>query len=168
LNKNYSLKIILILLILITAKTLVAKDYNEVFFPQVIVLDGDSIEINNKRIRLFGIDAPEYEQTCTKDKKEYPCGKIAFKKLKEIIGSNDVNCLTQDIDKYKREVSICFAGHTDINAKMVSSGWATAYRYYTKKYAREEDEAKSKKLGIWAGEFEQPYTYRKKHPRKSR
>ena len=34
---------------------------------EVRVIDGDSIEINNKKIRLFGIDAPELKQECLED-----------------------------------------------------------------------------------------------------
>ena len=33
------------------------------------VIDGDTIKINGKKIRLFGIDAPEMKQIC-KDKNE--------------------------------------------------------------------------------------------------
>ncbi len=30
------------------------------------IIDGDTIEINSKKIRLYGIDAPEFKQTCKK------------------------------------------------------------------------------------------------------
>ncbi|MEZ5800348.1 MAG: hypothetical protein R3D29_07625 [Nitratireductor sp.] len=32
---------------------------------RAIVVDGDSLEVNGERIRLEGIDAPEYQQSCT-------------------------------------------------------------------------------------------------------
>ena len=28
--------------------------------------DGDSLEVNGKRLRLFGANAPEFDQSCTK------------------------------------------------------------------------------------------------------
>ncbi len=31
------------------------------------VIDGDTIKINEKKIRLFGIDAPEKNQICSKN-----------------------------------------------------------------------------------------------------
>jgi len=31
------------------------------------IIDGDSLEINNNKIRLFGIDAPEKKQNCKKE-----------------------------------------------------------------------------------------------------
>jgi endonuclease YncB( thermonuclease family) len=36
-----------------------------------LVIDGDTVEIHGKRIRLFGIDAVESEQRCQRDGK--PC-----------------------------------------------------------------------------------------------
>ncbi len=30
------------------------------------IIDGDTIKINSKKIRLYGIDAPEFKQTCKK------------------------------------------------------------------------------------------------------
>ena len=46
---------------------------------------------------------------------------------------------------------------------MVINGWAIAYRYYSMDYVKEERIAKSKKMGIWIGKFEEPYLFRKKN-----
>ena len=46
---------------------------------------------------------------------------------------------------------------------MVLNGWAIAYRYYSTDYIEEEEEAKQKKRGIWIGDFEEPYLFRKKN-----
>ncbi|TKB23363.1 MAG: thermonuclease family protein, partial [Mesorhizobium sp.] len=37
-----------------------------------IVNDGDSITLGSERIRMRGIDAPEYSQICRKDGADYP------------------------------------------------------------------------------------------------
>ena len=43
------------------------------------VIDGDSLTIGDKEIRLIGIDAPEYNQTCFDDNNsEYDCGQEAY------------------------------------------------------------------------------------------
>ena len=53
---------------------------------QIRVVDGDSLEINNKKIRLIGIDAPEYYQTCfDEDGLEYDCGFDALEYLQNLI-----------------------------------------------------------------------------------
>ena len=36
------------------------------------------------------------------------------------------------IDKYNRIVAICFIDNININQLMILSGWAIAYRYYSK------------------------------------
>ena len=45
---------------------------------------------------------------------------------------------------------------------MVKEGWAIAYRYYSSDYIKEENEAMINKRGIWKGEFQEPYKFRKK------
>ena len=56
------------------------------------IIDGDTIKINSKKIRLHGIDAPELKQMCKKPyltiifftfTKDYPCGKISTQKLQK-------------------------------------------------------------------------------------
>ena len=58
---------------------------------QADVIDGDTIVINNLKIRLFGIDAPEKKQFCKKIylsflifnfKKDYKCGEKSTNALK--------------------------------------------------------------------------------------
>jgi endonuclease YncB( thermonuclease family) len=44
---------------------------------------------------------------------------------------------------------------------MVKSGWALAYRKYSNDYIKEEEEAKKKKIGLWAGEFIPPWKWRR-------
>ena len=46
---------------------------------------------------------------------------------------------------------------------MVINGWAIAYKYYSLDYEKEEETAKSKKIGIWVGEFKDPYLFRKQN-----
>ena len=50
----------------------------------------------------------------------------------------------------------------NINAKMVGNGWALAYRKYSKDYVSEETLAKSRREGMWRGEFEPPWEWRRK------
>ena len=73
--------------------------YNDVKSDEVKIIsgiakvtDGDTIKINEKKIRFFGIDAPEKKQKCSKPwltisfltfNKDYPCGEISTKKLKK-------------------------------------------------------------------------------------
>lgn len=57
-----------------------------------IAVDGDSLEIGSRRIRLMGIDAPEYDQFCKKNNGElYPCGQLAADYLKTLIAEKKHN-----------------------------------------------------------------------------
>ena len=127
------------------------------------IIDGDTIHINKNKIRLHAIDAPETNQTCNKNSKVWNCGLESTKFLKELIGNNKIECITQGKDRYNRFIGICYKDNLDLNSEMVLNGWAIAYRYYSKDYIEEEEEAKRYKKGIWIGNFEEPYLFRKKN-----
>lgn len=128
----------------------------------VSVIDGDTIELHGKRIRLHGVDAPEGKQTYTRDGVEWRCGQQAAFALSDHIGNQSVECIEKDIDRYKRIVAECFVGDVSINAWLVRNGWAIAYRKYSKQYIEDEDIAREQKAGIWGGEFVEPWEYRKR------
>ena len=132
---------------------------------QASVIDGDTIEIHGKRIRLFGIDAPESSQTCTNSEgKEYRCGQRSASALADKIKGHAVECRQKDIDRYGRVVAVCLAGGEDINAWMVAQGWAIAYRQFSTDYVDRERNAANSKIGIWQGKFEPPSAWRSNHP----
>jgi endonuclease YncB( thermonuclease family) len=124
------------------------------------VVDGDSLEIGATRIRLFGIDAPEGRQHCTRDSTDWPCGVEATRKLRALVGDEWIDCVQRDIDQYDRVVAVCSHGATDLNAAMVQAGLALAYRHYSNDYVSDEDDARRAKRGMWAGEFTAPWDYR--------
>ena len=136
------------------------------------VVDGDTIKINSKKIRLYGIDAPEKKQKCIKTyltisfmsfTKDYMCGEVSTENLIKKINKQKLNCNILDVDKYKRLIGECFKRNINLNSWMVSNGYAVAYRKYSKKYVSDEINAKNNKLGIWQGKFEMPWDYRRKN-----
>ena len=127
-----------------------------------IVTDGDTIKILNKRIRFYGVDAPENKQICIKNSKEYSCGREATSALvKKINGKETVCKVRSALDRYKRYIGVCFSGGINLNQWMVRNGHAVAYRRYSKDYIRDEDYAKKNKLGLWSGNFINPEKWRK-------
>ena len=64
------------------------------------IIDGDSIEINNEKIRFLGIDAFEKKQECIrKDGTKYKCGEAAISNLLMIISGQPVRCVTKKKDR---------------------------------------------------------------------
>jgi endonuclease YncB( thermonuclease family) len=125
------------------------------------VTDGDSFELGSTSVRLFGIDAPEGRQSCTRGGRDWACGNDAARRLRSLIGDRTVSCVRRDVDDYGRTVAVCRSGGVDLAEEMVRSGFATAYRRYSTDYVDEENEARSARRGIWAGEFTAPERYRR-------
>ena len=125
------------------------------------VTDGDSLEIRGARIRLHAIDAPEGAQSCGRGGARWSCGSAARNKLEELIGGRTVTCRQQDTDDYGRVVAVCRAGTLDLGAAMVEAGFARAYRRYGDDYVRQEAAAEAARRGLWAGEHEAPWEYRR-------
>ena len=124
------------------------------------IIDGDTIEINNKKIRFLGIDAFEKRQECTrKDGIKYKCGELAISNLSTIISGQPVRCITKKKDRYKRWLATCYIGKLDMSENMVLYG--NAFSYMSKKYKTTENEAKKVRAGAWAGEFIFPWEWRK-------
>ena len=149
---------------------------NTLAFPKVLnassslkIIDGDTIILNSEKIRLYGIDTPEIKQTCTDNYGHtYLCGVKAKLELENIIGSRKVSCIKKTKDRYKRSISICYVDENDINSLMVKSGWALAYRKYSKKYVKDEAIAKLNNAGMWSGKFIAPWKWRRMKNKKVR
>lgn len=133
------------------AKPVVLKGHAE-------AVDGDTLMLNGKRIRLFGVDAFEWDQTCGK----FACGAQADRALSLLIASQSITCERQDIDPYGRTVAICkTSAGVDIGGEMVRRGLAVAYRTFSMKYLPDEAYAKAHHAGAWAYGFQSPLDYRK-------
>ena len=132
------------------------------------VLDGDSIKVGKKEIRLFGIDAPEYKQKCLdKNNQEDSCGIISRDFLFKLANQKSVECFYAQKDKYDRFLSKCFVEQQSINEEIIKNGMAVIYNFTesSAKMDKLETEAKNNKIGIWQGSFELPKDYRKNNPR---
>jgi endonuclease YncB( thermonuclease family) len=128
------------------------------------VIDGDTIRIDDVYVRLFGIDAPESEQTCKDRQGElYRCGLLATAVLEEEVGGRSVTCFPIETDHYDRTVATCEVAGRDLGDAMVRRGYAIAYLRYSSKYEDAEIEARTAKRGIWQGAFQEPERWRREH-----
>lgn len=127
--------------------------------PQVV--DGDSLRVGGVEIRLFGMDAFEHRQTCSRAGRAWPCGAVATRSLREAIAGRQVACRMRDRDRYGRTVAVCMAGDRDLGAHMVHIGYAVAYGAYE----AEERGAREAGRGAWSSDFETPADWRARNPR---
>ncbi|MBD1157417.1 thermonuclease family protein [Pelagibacterales bacterium SAG-MED20] len=134
---------------------------NDIKSQKLKVIDGDTIHLNGEKIRFTGIDTPELKQTCILENLENPCGITAKQILINKIGNNTVECINESKDQYKRTLAECFVNSESLSSYLVRSGYAFAYRKYSKKFILDENYAKDNKLGMWSMEFEYPWDYRK-------
>lgn len=90
------------------------------------VLDGDTFTLRgeSRRIRVWGLDAPEWDQRG---------GSAATKALHGLISGKTLRCSVVDIDRYGRLVGQCFLPDgRDIAAEMIRSGAASEYCRYSR------------------------------------
>lgn len=127
------------------------------------VIDGDTIEIHDRRIRLDGIDAPESAQLCLRDGRKERCGQASAFFLADLIERKTVRCVRHDADRYGRDIATCWLGEVNLNETMVATGQAVAYRKYSKRYVPAEGEAEAARRGLWSTEFVMPWDWRRAH-----
>ena len=129
------------------------------------VIDGDTIIVTvggeNKRVRMYGIDAPELKQAH---------GEVSRDTLSEMIQNQTVQIIERGTDQYQRIIGIVMHNGIDIGGTLVLNGFAWCYRLYDKDglYAIIEYEAKSNHRGLWgAGTPVAPWVFRKEQKGKS-
>lgn len=131
------------------------------------VVDGDSLEIVQHRVRLFGIDAPEIGQTCyDRAGRDYACGERARDALEAAIGAQLVTCVSEGRDRFQRVLARCRRPDgEDLGAMLVRAGWAVAYAGPDgERYRAIETDAARRRAGMWTGRFERPDAWRRDHP----
>jgi endonuclease YncB( thermonuclease family)/integrase len=112
------------------------------------VIDGDTIVVAGQLVRLHGIDAPELDQTFWWRGQKLVCGTMALAALEALTAGMKVRCKPVERDRHGRLVAKVFSPKgVDIGRRLVSAGWALAYRRYSTDYVDAEDEARKAKRG---------------------
>lgn len=132
------------------------------------IVDGDTIVVAGERLRLHGIDAPETDQMFLLDGKWLPSGIIAAAALETLTAGVTLRCDVIEQDRYGRPVVKCYSPNgVDIGCRLVSAGWALAYRRYSLDYVTAEQEARMAKRGLWKGRFMKPWAWRQMSARRA-
>ncbi|KJZ20926.1 thermonuclease family protein [Loktanella sp. S4079] len=124
------------------------------------VIDADTIDVGGVRVRLFGIDAPEMGQPCSRSQTTWDCGAWARDAVATYFEGRHADCRQIDRDRYDRVVAVCSVDGTDMGGQIVESGLAWAFRTYSSDYDLQEKSAAIARRGLWAVEVQRPDDYR--------
>lgn len=137
--------------------TATARDFS----GQAQALDARTLEIDGNIIRIFGIEAPALDQTCTWSDKVINCGPIARSALMDLITGASVDCtVIEDRADNHPIIATCQVDGFDLGRNMVHTGWALADRNVAANYIETEDKARAAKRGLWRGKFLHPRIWR--------
>lgn len=128
------------------------------------VVDGNTLVIKGQIVRLYGVDAPEYDQKCTNvEGQEWPCGRVAVENLNELVAlaHAHVRCREQGQASPRGVEAVCEAGGRNLNERMLARGfaWAKAEQGI-KHYANIEQLARGYGRGVFQAENAPPWEYR--------
>jgi len=114
------------------------------------VIDGDTIRVIFKsksiKVRLWGIDTPEYYQAYSKAAKKFTT---------RLVKNTSVQLEVKDWDDYGRMVaSVIMADGRSLNEELLKSGFAWVHVYYCKevickKWYEYEKMARKNRIGLW-------------------
>jgi len=164
--KKWKMGWLLIFTIFIVCEPVIAKTLHDV--PVTKVIDGDTIVVNdgikNIKVRLWGIDTPEYRQ---------PYSKSAKKFTTKLLQYELVDLVIKDYDKYGRVVAMVIMKDGDsINELLVKKGYAWVHIYYCKEaicktWKSYQREARERKAGLWREpEPLAPWIYKQKYKKR--
>jgi endonuclease YncB( thermonuclease family) len=130
LRRFRTLAVLAAVLVLASIGTGLAAD----LIGQASIIDGDTLEIQGTRVRLWGIDAPESTQLCRgSDSLQYRCGARAANDLDAFIAKRPGNCIPISLDQYGRTVATCSVYGADLVEWLVRSGLAFDWPQYSKR-----------------------------------
>ena len=99
------------------------------------VRDGDTIEIENIPIRLYGVSAPELNE---------PLGQASKAFMQKLVLNKTVYCELTGEKTYDRFVGICYLDSKDIGISIIEAGLAIDCPRYSKGHYAEFEQSKAK------------------------
>jgi endonuclease YncB( thermonuclease family) len=117
---------------------------------QVAVVDGGTLRMKNRVVRLLGVAPPERGETCkARDGSGFDCGVAATNALAALVRETPVACQLRGQDPMGRPLAVCEASGTELNRALVAGGWARADREEPR-LKSEEAAARTQRRGLWA------------------
>jgi endonuclease YncB( thermonuclease family) len=123
----------------------------------VWMADGDSFAVKRGhreyKIRLYGVDSPEYGQAYWRDAKRF---------TRALVQGKTVTVEPVERDRYGRIVALVWSGGRLVNRELVQNGMAWVYPHYCKAQPLCADMtslqrgARQQRIGLWRGKSPMP------------
>lgn len=121
---------------------------------EVRVVDGDTLRLADRIVRLRGLDAPPRGEACRDaGGREFDCGAGSAEALSRLVAGRGVACHVRGRDRFGRGLGRCEVAGTqgregpELNGALVSAGWARAADAELRGM---EQAARSGGRGLWA------------------
>ncbi len=139
-------KFIFALLALLVAASAHAEDFSGM--PNVI--NGYTLEINNTKMYLWGVNSPAKDEYCLSTKgKRFTCGAAADRTLRVLLQSKPVECKEMGKAVDGTPLVQCFIEKFDVADQLVLNGWAVVKADESNRYSYSEKTARLTKSGMW-------------------
>lgn len=114
---------------------------NQAIAADVQVIDGGTLTIDGRTVRLWGIEAPTATQTCvTTTGRSWACGKRVRDQLRSVVQDDEIVCQPK-----APGFELCRVAGLDIGALLVKEGLVRA----RDDYQELEGRARSARVGLW-------------------
>ena len=114
---------------------------------QVAVVDGGTLRLRDRVLRLQGITPPARGTVC--GGREEDCAAAATNALAALVKETPVACRVTGADRLGRSYAVCQARGTELNLAIVAAGWARADETQPA-LKRAEEAARAEHRGVWA------------------
>jgi hypothetical protein len=117
--------------------------------------------VGDEKVRLFGIDAPELDQTCRRpDGAVWRCGDWSRDEVHRMFQGESADCEAIGTDPYGRTLAVCSVAGRDMGETLVTNGLARAYLRYSDLYLETEKAAIVTGRGIFGSDMAAPEAFR--------
>jgi len=154
---HLAIQAIALMTILVAARTSQADEYIE---GPAQVIEGDTLQFADIRVRIYGIDAPDIRQTCVWKSKTVRCGVLSRDALKDLIFGASVKCVKRSVLADKTVIATCTADDRDIGRNLVHTGWSLADARQSKRYIPVQEKSRKARRGLWRGPFVKPWDWK--------
>ena len=117
---------------------------------QVAVVDGGTLRLGDRVVRLQGVEAPARGTECgAGGGSGEDCGVAAANALAALVRGTAVACRVTGVDGRGHCYAVCQASGTELNRAVIAAGWARVAADQPA-LKRVEDTARAERRGVWA------------------